>query len=92
MQSLVRSMPDLHKTLILANARQTNVGARASGEDDELNGVGKGDDYTIEEIALATEHAPFRHRPITGEVGSQKKPKKGRSNKKQKTAIAADND
>jgi hypothetical protein len=99
MQSLVRSMPDLHKTLVLANCRRTttdkNFGTRPSVEGDEVNGTGDADDYTIEEIALATEHAPFRHRQNTGEVGSQKKTKmklEDNVNKKQKTAIVADNE
>lgn len=34
---------------------------------------GENDDYTVEEMALATEHAPFRHRKNTIEVGSQRK-------------------
>jgi hypothetical protein len=86
MQSLVRSMPDLHKTLILANVRRTEVGTMPPAEGDELNSVGVGNSngvhYTIEEIALTTEHAPFRHRQGTGEVGSQKKSKG--NNKKQR--------
>ena len=57
MQSLVRSMPDLHKTLILANPQFHPDGSLAK----------------IEELAFATEHAPFRHRKQRGEVGSQRK-------------------
>jgi len=55
-QTLVRSMPDLHKTLILANVKCDDKGRK-----------------TVEELAVATEHAPFRHRPKMMEVGSQKK-------------------
>ena len=61
MQSLVRSMPDLHKTLILANLRRKNV------EDD---------DYIVEELAMATEHAPFRHRTKLLGPGTQRKKQK----------------
>jgi len=56
-QTLVRSMPDLHKTLILANV----VG-------DYRNGTA-----TVHELAMATEHAPFRHRTKMTEVGAQRK-------------------
>eukprot|EP00536_Pseudo-nitzschia_multiseries_P000510 jgi/Psemu1/249611/estExt_Genewise1Plus.C_60161 len=56
MQTLVRSMPDLHKTLVLANVK----------------GIDTGNPY-VEELAITTEHAPFRHRPKTIEVGGQKK-------------------
>ena len=56
MQTLVRSMPDLHKTLVLVNV---------NGDSEE--------NYTLEELAMATEHAPFRHRQVQGEVGSQRK-------------------
>ena len=64
MQTLVRSMPDLHKTLILANVR---------------HGGAAHDDWVVEELAMATEHAPFRHRhKIAGEakVGTQRKRQK----------------
>jgi hypothetical protein len=56
-QTLVRSMPDLHKTLILAYVQETTE-------------LGK---YKVEEIAIATEHAPFRHRNVITEVGAQRK-------------------
>ena len=54
MQTLTRSMPDFHKTLVLVNV--------------------KGD--SIEELAMTTEHAPFRHRQKPKEVGGQVKKKK----------------
>jgi len=57
LQTLVRSMPDLHKTLILAH----------------VEGDYKGDSAVIHELAMATEHAPFRHRQKLAEVGGQKK-------------------
>jgi hypothetical protein len=57
MQTLVRSMPDLHKTLILANPRR-----RRNNDTTEI--VIEVDDaaWVVEELAMATEHAPFRHR------------------------------
>lgn len=56
MQTLVRSMPDLHKTLVLANVK----------------GVELHNPY-VEELAITTEHAPFRHRPKSIEIGAQRK-------------------
>lgn len=56
MQTLVRSMPDLHKTLVLANVKGVT-----------------GDNPYVEELAITTEHAPFRHRPKSIEIGAQRK-------------------
>jgi hypothetical protein len=56
MQTLVRSMPDLHKTLIVASLRRTST-----------------DQYEVDELAMATEHAPFRHKKATVDVGGQRK-------------------
>jgi hypothetical protein len=53
-------MPDLHKTLILAYIRL----------DSSKNA------YEVDELAIATEHAPFRHKnAITrrAQVGTQRK-------------------
>eukprot|EP00978_Attheya_sp_CCMP212_P000145 scaffold280_cov50-Attheya_sp.AAC.2 len=62
MQTLVRSMPDLHKTLILASVR---------------NSMDDSSPYAVDELAIATEHAPFRHKKQTFvEVGSQVKKQK----------------
>lgn len=58
MQTLVRSMPDLHKTLILAHIRE------------------EGEDFVVQEMAIATEHAPFRHRNPVKKVGDQRKKQK----------------
>ena len=61
MQTLVRSMPDFHKTLILADIRTCDDGT-----------------YSVEELAMTTEHAPFRHKKITLDnhiVGAQVKNK-----------------
>ena len=61
-QTLVRSMPDLHKTLILAHITELEVGK-----------------FVVDELAIATEHAPFRHRNAMKRVGV------GQQTKKQKT-------
>ncbi|KAG7361186.1 tRNA intron endonuclease [Nitzschia inconspicua] len=53
-QTLTRSMPDFHKTLIVVQVK---------GE-------------YIKELAMGTEHAPFRNRPVPKAVGSQVKPHK----------------
>jgi tRNA splicing endonuclease len=58
-QTLVRSMPDLHKTLILAEI--------VEGENGE---------YIVEELAVTSEHAPFRHRSQKKQVGGQLKKQK----------------
>jgi hypothetical protein len=49
-------MPDLHKTLIVANLRRSGP-----------------DQYEVDELAIATEHAPFRHKKVTVDVGGQRK-------------------
>lgn len=56
MQTLVRGMPDFHKTLILARVRE----------------VGNGQ-HEIDELAMATEHAPFRHKKVVVGIGGQRK-------------------
>ena len=59
-------MSDFRKTLILANVvKKTNP-----------NGGGDDDGVIVEELAMTTEHAPFRHKPKLGEVGSQRKRQK----------------
>ena len=62
MQTLVRSMPDLHKTLVLANVKADDGG-----------------NPCVQELAITTEHAPFRHRPKSVEVGGQRKPQSKRA-------------
>jgi tRNA-intron lyase len=59
MQTLVRSMPDLHKTLVIAHIRETEEG-----------------ESIVEELMIATEHAPFRQKKALKQVGEQRK--KGR--------------
>ena len=70
MQTLVRSMPDLHKTLVLVNANAAKV--------IDIDG---NNNRCVDELAISTEHAPFRHKPKPIEVGAQRKNK----NKKVKT-------
>ena len=73
MQSLVRSMPDLHKTLILAKPTIMVVVC----EDEDGGGGGDKNQKQVvmdmQELAFATEHAPFRHRKGRAQVGSQRK-------------------
>mmetsp|Transcript_37389 Transcript_37389/g.44607 ORF Transcript_37389/g.44607 Transcript_37389/m.44607 type:complete len:151 (+) Transcript_37389:60-512(+) len=78
MQTLVRSMPDLHKTLIIAYVVEildnNSVGSFTEvphNDTDEVKPFTR--KYNVEEIAIATEHAPFRHRNAIKEVGMQKK-------------------
>ena len=92
MQSLVRSMPDLHKTLILANpilvepvTDETTSGSATTALPQLVR---------VDELAFATEHAPFRHRKTRGEVGSQRKSKKSKRNEQeqqQQPTAAAEN-
>jgi len=126
-QTLVRSMPDLRKTLIIARVRlchrhhdhdssggigdgdvhddsnipmtvrvnYSSVSIKSSSststgsiikrneqdnetitdkeEDEGGGGVGEEYYYIVDELAIATEHAPFRHKNIPG-IGTQVKP------------------
>jgi len=78
LQTLARSMPDLHKTLILANVRLLSKDERAARDDDDGGDGCDGDDdyarlYAVDELAIATEHAPFRHKNTPRGVGTQVK-------------------
>lgn len=74
-QTLVRSMPDLHKTLIIAHVKE--VTTNEMGEQEEKFVVTYGDPsrrlYYVEELAMTTEHAPFRHKNVSKGVGMQLK-------------------
>lgn len=59
MQTMVRSMSDFHKTLILAYLHESVDG-----------------ELVVDELAMATEHAPFRHRKAKKEIGGQVKKQK----------------
>jgi len=99
-QSLVRSMPDLHKTLILAQVvprkrrKTTTITTTTSDrdnkddntstntmqqneeiDDDDDDDYNHDDMWDIQELAITTEHAPFRHKK-TVEVGGQRKRQK----------------
>lgn len=63
-QTLVRSMPDLHKTLIIANVTKS-LDAESNGE------------FVVEELAFTSGHALFRHKKnVRKQVGSQVKKQK----------------
>lgn len=96
-QTLVRSMPDLRKTLIVARVcrRRRRFGRvdslRREGATKEGDGGGDGGDddddgweYEVDELAIATEHAPFRHKNIPLEVGTQVKPQAPREHQPMK--------
>ena len=72
LQTLARSMPDWHKTLIVAHVRavQNDGGDGGDGDAGEEECVR----YEVDELAIATEHAPFRHKNAPRGVGSQVKP------------------
>ena len=73
-QTLVRSMPDLHKTLIISHVKE--VTTDEMGEQEEKFVVTYGDPsrrYYVEELAMTTEHAPFRHKNVSKGVGMQLK-------------------
>ena len=76
-QTLVRSMPSIKKTLIVAHVKEKKMDGNNSSSD------GSGDDiqqqsikerYVVHELAISSEHAPFRHKNIPKGVGTQIKP------------------
>ena len=76
-QTLVRSMPSIKKTLIVAHVKGKKMDGNNSSSD------GSGDDiqqqsikerYVVHELAISSEHAPFRHKNIPKGVGTQIKP------------------
>eukprot|EP00804_Cyclotella_cryptica_P014968 CCRYP_000582-RA/>CCRYP_000582-RA protein AED:0.03 eAED:0.03 QI:89/1/1/1/0/0.33/3/2671/166 len=85
-QTLVRSMPNLHKTLIVANVRPVvRQECRIAGLSDYTGSRMKDttpanscdfSSYNVEELAIASEHAPFRHKNTPRGVGQQIKPSK----------------
>lgn len=66
-------MPDLHKTLIVANPTPDGP-----------------DHYKVDELAFATEHAPFRHKKTKIEVGGQRKKQRKEGNTDSEAAAVAD--
>lgn len=82
LQALCRSMPDLHKTLVICRVLDQ---CKCKHRKEDTNSGNEGtlgqvcllsDCYSIEEIAVASEHAPFRYRKKKKDVGEQVKPRK----------------
>ena len=74
-------MPDLHKTLIIANATEVSeedASIKSIPAPNPLPAINlkqiehKMKKYVVKEHAIAAEHAPFRHRQVRKEVGMQK--------------------
>ena len=77
LQTLVRSMPAIRKTLIVANVRDAKGDDRCDDDGDNITAdrtdaisIQQGS-YLVDELAIATEHAPFRHKNIPKGVGTQ---------------------
>lgn len=79
-QVLVRSMPDLHKTLIVATLKECSSDhpdavcfTRNNSMEENINESCRAH-FIVDEIAIGSEHAPFRHKNVSKEVvGVQKK-------------------
>lgn len=73
-------MPGLHKTLIIACVkRSADPPTNRSHTQKNHEATEHNIDYSlyrVEELAIASEHAPFRHKKVNG-VGMQVKPNKG---------------
>merc|ERR1712032_226601 len=50
MQILVRSLNELHKTLVLAHVKE------------KYNPIDSSSNFVVQELVISSEHAPFRHR------------------------------
>lgn len=75
-QILVRSMPSLKKTLIVAHVKEEKIDGSdsdVSGDDRQQQQLVK-QRYEVHELAISSEHAPFRHKNIPKGVGTQVKP------------------
>ena len=70
-QTLVRSMPSIKKTLIVAHVKEKKMDG--SGDDRQPQQSIK-ERYVVHELAISSEHAPFRHKSIPKGVGTQIKP------------------
>ena len=83
-QVLVRSMPDLHKTLIVATLKDCpsdHPDAVCFTRNNSVNEPGGAQSdgkkyFIVDEIAIGSEHAPFRHKNVSKEVGFQRKKQK----------------
>ena len=72
-QTLVRSMPSIKKTLIVAHVKEKKMGGSCDGSDSTQQQSVK-ERYVVHELAISSEHAPFRHKNIPKGVGTQIKP------------------
>mmetsp|Transcript_1011 Transcript_1011/g.1375 ORF Transcript_1011/g.1375 Transcript_1011/m.1375 type:complete len:144 (-) Transcript_1011:238-669(-) len=73
-QTLTRLVVSTGKTLIVANVKEVTEDITEGKEVDMI--VMYGDPprrYVVEELAIATEHAPFRHKNVMKGVGLQTK-------------------
>jgi hypothetical protein len=71
-------MPSLHKTLILAYIRKA---IKTEPKDADIQGYFSSEqqeEFTVQELAIGTEHAPFRHKKqaFILEPGEQQKKKR----------------
>ena len=82
-QTLVRMVTDVKKTLIVVMVREVNeTNDNTNTGTSDNNGEGSQHAsiqhnqryYTVDEIAIGTEHATFRHKNIPKGVGEQIKP------------------
>ena len=71
-QTLVRSMPSIKKTLIVAHVKEKKMDDSTSSDDTQQQSIK--DRYEVHELAISSEHAPFRHKNIPKGVGTQIKP------------------
>lgn len=65
LQTLVRSMPDLHKSLIVASVAPNSISVTDTSSSPTY--------YEVEELAILSSHAPFRRKHVK-DVGQQIKP------------------
>lgn len=74
-QTLTRLVVSTGKTLIVANVKEVTEEITENKEEADMI-VTYGDPprrYIVEELAIATEHAPFRHKNVMKGVGMQTK-------------------
>ena len=65
LQTLVRSMPDLHKSLIVASVAPNSTSVTDTSSSPKY--------YEVEELTILSSHAPFRRKHVK-DVGQQIKP------------------
>ncbi len=73
-QTLTRLVVSTGKTLIVANVKEVTEELTKEKEVDMIVTYGEPPlRYVVEELAIATEHAPFRHKNVKKGVGLQTK-------------------